>query len=141
VSGQLDALAALPRGKKSRTHCIGVLGGPQSQSEPYGEEKILDPTGTRIPTSRSSTQYDFLFEYWRGVHTGSTRHCGHNWLIVPAPDDCEDGEVGGMIEFGRGNRTTRRKPAPTPLCLPQIPLDQTQVRILAAAVVSQRLTA
>jgi hypothetical protein len=45
-----------------------------------------------------------------GVHTGSTRHCGHSWLIVPAPGDCEDGEVGGMNGIGRGNRSTRRKP-------------------------------
>jgi hypothetical protein len=37
------------------------------------------------------------------VHTGSTRHCGHSWPIVPAPGDCEDREVGGMNGFGRGN--------------------------------------
>jgi hypothetical protein len=37
-------------------------------------------------------------------------------------DDAADDEVGGMNGFGRGNRTTRRKPAPTPLCPPQIPL-------------------
>jgi hypothetical protein len=40
------------------------------------------------------------------VHTGSTRHVEQFWPIVPAPGDCEDGE------FGRGNRSTRRKPAP-----------------------------
>jgi hypothetical protein len=57
------------------------------------------------------------------------------WPIVPAPRDCEDGEFGGM-KFGRGSRRTRRKPAPAPLCLPQIPLDQTR----ASAVGSQRLT-
>jgi hypothetical protein len=61
------------------------------------------------------------------------------WRIVPAPGDCEDGEIGGMN--GRGNRSTRRKPAPTPLCPPQIPLDQTQDWTRAAAVGSQRLTA
>jgi hypothetical protein len=61
-----------------------------------------------------------------------------NWSIVPAPGDCKDGEFGGMN--GRGNRSTRRKPAPAPLCSPQIPLDQTRVRIRAAAVGSQRLT-
>jgi hypothetical protein len=44
------------------------------------------------------------------------------WPIVPAPDDCEDGEFGGMND--RGNRSSRRKPAPAPLCPPQIPLDQ-----------------
>jgi hypothetical protein len=40
-----------------------------------------------------------------GVQTGSTRHVGH----LPAPGDCEDGQFGGMN--GRGNRSTRRKPA------------------------------
>jgi hypothetical protein len=37
-------------------------------------------------------------------------------------DDDDDDEVGGMNGFGRGNRNTRKKPAPTPLCSPQIPL-------------------
>jgi hypothetical protein len=32
--------------------------------------------------------------------------------------DC--GELGGM-KIGRGNPSTRRKPAPAPLCPPQIP--------------------
>jgi hypothetical protein len=51
---------------------------------------------------------------------GSTRHCGHKYMpIVPAPGDYDDGEIGGMI--GRGNRSTRRKPAPVPLCPPQNP--------------------
>jgi hypothetical protein len=35
------------------------------------------------------------------------------------PIDYDDGEIGGMI--GRGNRSTRRKPAPVPLCSPQTP--------------------
>jgi hypothetical protein len=39
--------------------------------------------------------------------------------IVPAPGDYDDGEIGGMI--GRGNRCTRRKRAPVPLCPPQTP--------------------
>jgi hypothetical protein len=61
------------------------------------------------------------------------------WPIVPAPDDYDDGEFGGM-KIGRGNRCTRRKPASAPLC-PQIPLHQTRVWTWAAAVGSQRLTA
>jgi hypothetical protein len=48
--------------------------------------------------------------------------------------------IGGM-HIGRGNRSTRRKPAPASLCPPQIPLDQTRARTRAAAVGSQRLTA
>jgi hypothetical protein len=45
------------------------------------------------------------------------------------------------MKIGKGNRSTRRKPAPAPLCPPQIPLDQTRDRTRAAAVGSQRLTA
>jgi hypothetical protein len=36
--------------------------------------------------------------------------------------DDDYGAVGGM-SIGRGNRRTRRKPAPVPLCPPQIPRD------------------
>jgi hypothetical protein len=63
-----------------------------------------------------------------------------NWPIVLAPGDYDDGEFGGM-KIDRGNRSTRRKPAPVPLCPPQIPLDQTRDRTQAAAVGSQRLPA
>jgi hypothetical protein len=40
--------------------------------------------------------------------------------------DCDDDEeeVGGTNGFGKGNRSSRRKPAPTPLCPPQIPLSR-----------------
>jgi hypothetical protein len=50
------------------------------------------------------------------------------------------GAVGG-IRIGRGNRSTRRKPAPVPLCPPQILHDLTWNRTRAAAVGSPRLTA
>jgi hypothetical protein len=61
-----------------------------------------------------------------------------NRPIVPAPGDYDDGEIGGMI--GRGNRSTRRKHAPVPLCPPQIQ-HSARTRTPAAAVGSQRLTA
>jgi hypothetical protein len=57
---------------------------------------------------------------------------------VSAPGDYDNGEIGGMI--GRGNRSTRRKPAPLPLCPPQTP-HAARTRTRAAAVGSQRLTA
>jgi hypothetical protein len=38
--------------------------------------------------------------------------------------DCA--ETGGM-KIGRGNRSTQRKPAPEPLCPPEIPHDYTRV--------------
>jgi hypothetical protein len=48
--------------------------------------------------------------------------------------DC--GEIGGM-KIGRGNWSTRRKPAPAPLCPPQIPHDYTRVWTRAPAMGSQ----
>jgi hypothetical protein len=62
-----------------------------------------------------------------------------NMPIVPAPGDYDDGEIGGMM-IGRGNRSTRRKPAPVPLCPPQT-THAARTRIRASAVESQRLTA
>jgi hypothetical protein len=61
-----------------------------------------------------------------------------NRPIVPAPDDYDDGEIDGMI--GSGNRSTRRKPAPVPLCPPQTP-HAARTLTRAAVVGSQRLTA
>jgi hypothetical protein len=60
-----------------------------------------------------------------------------------APDDIDEGDCGriGGMKIGRGNRSTRRKPAPAPFCPPQIPLDQTRAQTRSAAVGSQRLTA
>jgi hypothetical protein len=73
------------------------------------------------------------------VELGPLGTSANEWPIVPALGDCDDGEFGGM-KTGRGNRNTRRKPAPASLCLPQIPLEQTRARTRAAAVGSQRLT-
>jgi hypothetical protein len=63
-----------------------------------------------------------------------------DWPIVSDPGDSDDGEFVGM-KIDSGNRSTRRKPAPAPLCPPQNPVDQTRDRTQAAAVGSQRLTA
>jgi hypothetical protein len=48
------------------------------------------------------------------------------WPTVPAPGGYDDGEFGGM-NIGKGNRSTKRKPATAPLCPPQISLDQTRI--------------
>jgi hypothetical protein len=62
-----------------------------------------------------------------------------NWPIVLAPGDYGDGEIDTLM-IGKGNRSTRRKPAPLPLCPPQTP-HAARTRTRAAAVGSQRLTA
>jgi hypothetical protein len=84
----------------------------------------------------------FLFEYLEGgVHTGSTRHCGHNWPIVPVPGDCEDGEVGGLKWFWQGKPKYSEKTCPGAILSTTNPTCQTRARTRAAAVGSQRLTA
>jgi hypothetical protein len=69
-----------------------------------------------------------------GVQLGPLSTAATNRPIVPAPGDYDDGEIGGMI--GKGNRSTRRKPAPVPLCPPQTP-HAVRTRTRAAAVGSQ----
>jgi hypothetical protein len=73
-----------------------------------------------------------------GVQLGPLGTAATNRPIVPAPGDYDGGEIGGMI--GRRNRSTRRKPAPMPLCPPQTP-HAPRTRTRAAAVGNQRLTA
>jgi hypothetical protein len=71
---------------------------------------------------------------------GTAATCGLLYKPQMMIDESDCGAIGTM-KIGRGNRSTRRKPAPAPLCPPQTPHDQTRVRTRAAAVGSQRLTA
>jgi hypothetical protein len=52
VSGQLH-----PRGNSPWYQLDSRLGGPQSRPMRHGEEKVLDPAGTRTQTPRSSSPY------------------------------------------------------------------------------------
>jgi hypothetical protein len=54
-----------------------------------------------------------------GVQLGPIGTAADNRPPMPAPGDYDDGEIGGMI--GKGNRSTRIKPAPVPFCPPQTP--------------------
>jgi hypothetical protein len=60
------------------------------------------------------------------VELGPLGTSATEWPIVPAPGDCDDGEFGEM-KIGRGNQSTRRKPAPATLCPPQIPLARAEL--------------
>jgi hypothetical protein len=66
----------------------------------------------------------FFYCWW-----GGTKSLGTSGLLYKPEmideDDC--GAIGGM-KIGRGNRSTRRKLAPAPLCPPQIPHDQIRAR-------------
>jgi hypothetical protein len=74
-----------------------------------------------------------------GVQLGPLGTAATNRPIVPAPDDYDYGEIGGMM-IGKGNQSTRRKRAPAPLCPPQTP-HAVRMRTRPATVGSQRLTA
>jgi hypothetical protein len=55
-----------------------------------------------------------------GVQLGPLGTTATNRSILPSPGDYDDGEIGRMM-IGRGNRSTRRKPAPVPPCPPETP--------------------
>jgi hypothetical protein len=74
-----------------------------------------------------------------GVQLSPHGTAATNRTIVPAPDEYDDGEFGGII-IGGGNISTPRKPAPVPLCHTQKP-HAARTRTRVAAVGSQRLTA
>jgi hypothetical protein len=73
------------------------------------------------------------------VQLGPLGTAATNRLILPAPGNYDDEEIGGIM-IGKGNRSTRRKPAPVPLCPPQTP-HAARTRTWTASVRSQRLTA
>jgi hypothetical protein len=61
----------------------------------------------------------FLF-LWGGTKSLGTAATSGVLYKPQMIDEGDHGAIGG-IKIGRGNRSTRRKPAPEPLCPPQIP--------------------
>jgi hypothetical protein len=101
-------------------------------------------TGQHKQNKRTQTSmHCYLFIILNGVRlsphgTAATTGLLYQPLMI---DDGDCGSIGGM-KIGRGNWSTRRKPAPATLCPPQMPNAHTRARSQAAdAVVSQRLTA
>jgi hypothetical protein len=106
----------------------------------YTSEKLPHQHGATDPLHYLTSEPHFFIISGVGLSPLSTAATS-GLLFKPQmidEDDC--GAIGGM-KIGRGNRSTRRKPAPAPLCTPQIPHDYTRARTRAAAVGSQRLTA
>jgi hypothetical protein len=73
-----------------------------------------------------------------GVQLGPLGTAATNGLLCQPRVIMMMGEIGGMI--GRGNQSTRRNPAPVPLCPPQTP-HAARMQTRSAAVGSKRLTA
>jgi hypothetical protein len=97
-----------------------------------------------LPTdlTDNTQRYGFISVSCGGVILSPLGTSATVWLLYQTrmidDDECE--AVGGM-RIGRGNRSTQRKPAPAPLCPPQIPHNLTWARTRAATVGSRRLTA
>jgi hypothetical protein len=79
----------------------------------------------------ANIQFFNWYSMGNDVQLGPLGTAATNRPIVPAPGDYDDGDIGGMM-IGRRNRSTRRKPAPVPLCPPQISHDA-RTRTRAAA--------
>jgi hypothetical protein len=79
----------------------------------------------------------FLSVGWDWVHLVRRPLTGLLYQRRMIDDEC--GAVGGM-RIDRGNRSTRRKPAPVPFCAPRIPHDLTWARTRTAAVGARQLT-
>jgi hypothetical protein len=84
--------------------------------------------------------FKFLWVGWGWVHLVDRPLLGLSYQPRTIDDDDECGAVGRM-RIGRGNRSTRRKPAAVPLRPPQIRHEVTWARARAAAVESRRLIA
>jgi hypothetical protein len=65
--------------------------------------------------------YIYIFIFSHGVRLSPLGTMADVWPIVPAlvVDDDDDDDCGLIdgVRIGRGSRSTRRKPAPVPLCL------------------------
>jgi hypothetical protein len=88
--------------------------------------------------SRCRGHVFFLLMGWDWVHL--VRRPLFGLLYQPQVIDDDDCGAMGGIRIGRGNRSTRRKPAPVPLCPPQFPHDLTRSQTRAAALGSRQLT-
>jgi hypothetical protein len=99
---------------------------------------FADSSGRSVGIVRLRTKATEFFLVGGGVQLGPLGTAATYRPIESAPGDY-DGEIGGMV-IGRGNLSTRRKPASVPLCSPQTHMPA-RTRTRAAAVGRQRLNA
>jgi hypothetical protein len=90
---------------------------PQRVKVPGRESDHSSPSSAEVKNYRAKLLFDIV---GGGVQLGPLGTAAISRLIVPAPADFDDEEIGRMM-IGRGNRSTRRKPASVPLCPPQTP--------------------
>jgi hypothetical protein len=97
------------------------------------ERGLFRNVATQLHCQMTIIVLAFFLVSWCGVRLSPLGKCrpivGLLYQSQMIVDEC--GAVGGM-RIGRGNRNTREKSAPLPLCLPRIPYDLTWARTRTA---------
>jgi hypothetical protein len=124
VSRQLQTLDSLtPAENVHGTHWLGSRVGPRVGGRCCGRDKCFSLLGNGNPALYpvvTQTKIFLIGIAGGGVQLGPPGSAATNRPTMPDPGDYDDGDFGGMM-IGRGNRSTRRKPAPMPLCPPETP--------------------
>jgi hypothetical protein len=116
--------------KPQKPHCLGVIPNLRGDQrfQWASQRSAWFPFPELIRLHRPTYPADIIYYYW----WGGTKSLGTaaTFGLLYKPQTIDEGDCGaiGEMKIGRGNRSTRRKPAPAPLCPPQIPHDQTRAR-------------
>jgi hypothetical protein len=99
----------------------------------YYHARNLDSGCTVAPTlevcmATVPVRIFFYYYYWWGGTKSLGTAATSGLLYKPQMIDEDDCRAIGGMKIGRGNRSTRRKPAAAPLYPPQIRHDQTRAR-------------
>jgi hypothetical protein len=142
VSGQLDptGLELGPLGRPARSQLLYRLRYPGSGIQKL--RTIISYTVINVICVFRKTTHACSIIFlmgWDWVHLVLQPLFGLLYQPQMIEDDDDCGAVGRM-RIGRGNRSTRRKPAPVALRPQQIPHDLTQAQIRVAPVGNKRLT-
>jgi hypothetical protein len=160
-STALSAPVWRPRARPRQTQLRSTHSSVQSVQSPpafrvrWGDVLALSNNSDRAP--RSDEQFKISREHGNEIsglkRTEKSviwwlRDCVHLvrrplFCLLHQPRMTNNGDCGaiGGMRTGRGNRSTRRKSGPVPICPPQIKHDLTRALTQAASVVSRQLTA
>jgi hypothetical protein len=113
-------------------HSLAKFNGPFTEAEDWKRMGLSNRMCTILSCLVPKNSFHMETEripycFFRGVGLSPLRTAATSGLLYK-PQMIDDGECRaiGEMKIGRRNRSTRRKPAPAPLCPPQIPHDQTR---------------